>query len=198
MSIAITKDRWEEAQKEEIKDHLVGYGKEFYTKTYETIFSFLNLHKNEFLEKIVVEVGPAFYPALLDVKTKKAIIVEPLFDQFPENIKKLFIENNIFCISKPLEETSKEELKSDEIWLFNVLQHVIDPDLFLKKCMESSKIIRIFEPINWPTNIAHPHSFSFEYFENIFAGKEHDLKIYRGNTMVDFHSADCIYGTIKN
>jgi hypothetical protein len=90
-------------------------------------------------------------------------------------------------IDKPVEEI--EIPKCDEIWLLNVMQHVIDPDLFIAKCKEAAKLIRFFEPIDWPIEIYHPHTFTFEWYQKHFK----DAKLYNGN-LPNFHEAKCAYG----
>lgn len=55
----------------------------------------------------------------------------------------------------------------DEVWMYNCLQHVDDPELIIKKGFEALKpggVFRIFEWIDTPVNEAHPHSLSAEDF----------------------------------
>lgn len=198
MSNKITKQRWLDAQHEELNDHINGnYNLNFYNNIYNNIFSLLKINNNEFEDKTIIEVGPALYPCLVNVKTQKSIVIEPLFDFFPPHIKSLYSINNIACITQPLEEIEDNLFNCDEIWVFNIMQHIIDPDLFIDKCIMLSKIIRIFEPIDCPTNNSHPHTYSIDYFLNKFSNFENDLKIYKGNSIPNFHSANCVYGTIK-
>jgi hypothetical protein len=198
MSKKITIDRWEEAQTEELKEHIISsYDINFYNNMYKNIFNYLNIFDFvSFKDKTIVEVGPAFYPALLEIETKKSIVVEPLFDKFDETIKLKWKNKNIVCYSTLLEQVTSEHIECDEIWIFNVMQHIMEPDLFLQKSIDCSKIIRIFEPINWPTNTAHPHSYSFEYFTNKFKNFEHNLSTYKGGEIPSFHMADCIHGSV--
>ena len=194
----ITKQRWLSAQNEELSDHINGnYDLSYYNNIYNNIFSLLKLEKTQFENQTIIEVGPALYPCLVNIKTKKSIAIEPLFDLFPSHIKTLYANSNITCITIPIEELQDNSFDCDEIWIFNVMQHIIDPDLFIDKCIMLSKVIRILEPIDWPTNNAHPHTYNFDYFLNKFSNFENDLKIYKGNSIANFHSANCVYGTIK-
>jgi hypothetical protein len=114
-----------------------------------------------------------------------------LFDTWPEQYKKRCIDSKLEIVTKPYEESEVGQV--DETWFFNVLQHVIDPEAQLKKAMETSKVVRVFEPINYPIEKAHPHLLTKELFTDIFG--EDFGTFYRGGTIPNFHSADCYYGT---
>jgi hypothetical protein len=88
----------------------------------------------------------------------------------------------------------KLNLNFDEVWIFNLLQHVQDPEKVLSNAYQYSSKIRIFEPINWTTDICHPHTFDKKYFEDMFPKTQ--FKIHYGGSVPNFHDANCIYGTI--
>ena len=46
----------------------------------------------------------------------------------------------------------------DECWIYNVLQHVVDPEQVLATARAQAKTLRIFEWIETETNIGHPHT----------------------------------------
>jgi len=50
----------------------------------------------------------------------------------------------------------------DECWIYNVLQHVVDPEKIIRLAREGSKTIRIFEWIDHPVNEMHPHTLTEE------------------------------------
>lgn len=45
----------------------------------------------------------------------------------------------------------------DEVWIYNVLQHVEDPELIIKNAQVVSSVIRMFEWIDLPPHEGHPH-----------------------------------------
>jgi len=45
----------------------------------------------------------------------------------------------------------------DECWIYNVLQHVDDPELVIIEARKAAKLIRLFEWVNASTNIGHLH-----------------------------------------
>lgn len=46
----------------------------------------------------------------------------------------------------------------DEVWIYNVLQHVIDPVAVIETARRYADVLRIFEWVGAETNDAHPHS----------------------------------------
>lgn len=46
----------------------------------------------------------------------------------------------------------------DECWQYNVAQHVIDPEAVIAAAKRCAKVLRIFEWIETPTNVGHPHT----------------------------------------
>ena len=45
----------------------------------------------------------------------------------------------------------------DEVWIYNVLQHVIDPEKIIKNAKVAAPVLRIFEWIDIPPHEGHPH-----------------------------------------
>lgn len=187
----INKERWVLAQKEE-KLHHVHEDLNEAVKKWENIYDFYFRYLNVDLDlkgKTVLEIGPARIAALLYCNNYgPSFIVEPTKY---EDSEYLYNEKQISFIREVYEECDSP--KVDEIWLFNVLQHIIDPDLFIEKCKKNTKVIKFFEPINTPIEVHHPHSFTLDDYTNYF-GKS--VKLYQGSTEI-FHTADCVYGVYK-
>ncbi len=78
-----------------------------------------------------------------------------------------------------------------ETWLFNCLQHVRDPELVIAKAKETSGVIRFFEPVDYPTCVYHPHTFTQDNFERWFGDS---VKRYT-DRVPGFFDSDCVYGT---
>jgi hypothetical protein len=49
-------------------------------------------------------------------------------------------------------------LPFDEAWIYNVLQHVVDPEKVIETARTHAPVLRIFEWIETETNVGHPHS----------------------------------------
>jgi len=155
-----------------------------YSQTYAYYFKYLDIIQNQ-KGKTIVEIGCADFPALQWCDNMNGILVEPLPSPILTELVKHRIDLEL--ISKRVEDIDLPEC--DEIWLLNVLQHVLDPDLFIEKCKEAAPVIRFFEPIDWPIEIYHPHTFDFEYFQGHFP----EAKRYTGD-VAEFHTANCAYG----
>jgi hypothetical protein len=191
----ISIDRWNEAQNAELTYHPDSHEvKNRYEYSYQIIHFILKTDIESLKTKSILEIGPAFFASLLYLQVSSATILEPLFDRFPKGIQDLYIEKNIE-IEKTLAEYFDDYFKFDEIWLFNVLQHTLNPLEILNKLKNSGKTIRIFEPINTSCDIAHPHSLSVEHFRGIF-GQDFG-SVFNGGSYPNFHTSDCFYGVYK-
>lgn len=189
MKQSITLERWREAQAAErmIHDSDKQNTYEHYRQTYAHYFKAVGLGTNLY-GLSVTEVGPADHPALMYCTNyDNCAIIEPM----PS--KKL----SAFCTSKSISlfNTPVELIDfipaTDEYWIFNVMQHIIDPDIFIDKIKQTATRIRFFEPINYPTSTHHPHEYTHEDFINWFGDC---AKFYKGGSIPGFHESDCAYG----
>ena len=141
----------------------------------------------------IVEVGAGPRGSILNTKGnfKRGIVVEPLIDRWPPEIRKDYEDIGVEIIDAPYEDLDIEE-KVDETWFFNVVQHVFDPKEQLELAKSSSKIVRVFESIGSVTDVAHPHFITPETFTDVLGNFG---KIYKGGSEPGFHGADCYYGT---
>lgn len=187
--MAITHERWQQAQTEERKQHTLTYseGVKHYKRSYDNYLKYLGTDYNH-EGKTIVEIGCADFPALQHVKAKKKVVYEPM----PSNILlQIAYANDILVSQHPVEKLNKL-VDSDEIWLLNVLQHVIDPDKFIDKCKASTKLIRFFEPLNYPADVCHPHVLTEADFTRWFG----EFNIYEDKVQ-GFHQWTCAYGNYK-
>lgn len=184
----INNERWQLAQQEERKQHYYSYeeGVAHYKKSYDNYLKYLGTDYNH-EGKTIVEIGCADFPALQHVTAKEKIVVEPMPSQ---TLAWICLNNGIKLIPLPVEKTILPD--SDEIWLLNVLQHVIWPDLFIQKCKASTKLIRFFEPLNYPADVCHPHVLTEEDFTRWFK----TYNVY-DDKIAGFHQWECAYSNYK-
>lgn len=188
----ITQERWYEAQKAEREQHTLDpiEGAIHYGKAYKNYFKFLGLGNN--LHGLnVIEVGPADFPALQCCDNWGiAVIVEPMPSEILLNFCK---KQDIILLTEAFEKAMTHIDKIEgltEVWLLNVMQHVIDPEVFINTAKQFGDRIRFFEPIDQPVTTYHPHTYSLKDYQRWFG----DVNLYVGGTVEGFHEADCAYG----
>lgn len=181
----VTQQQWLKAQEEERKFHNEDFetGFHHYLDSYAQYFEHLDIHYN-LAGKNVVEIGPADFPALGYCKNrgKNCLIIEPMPS---EHLKRFEIQINTGMAEDVVYE-------ADEVWLFNILQHVIDPYKIVERAKNQSKVVRFFEPINYGINECHPWNLTMEMFREWFGDC---VKHYpAGQNVKNFHTWECAYG----
>ena len=189
----IDMDRWALAQTTEFSHHQ-DLRKEAYSHASEIIAKYLEIdYKKDFKDKVIVEVGagPRGSILLTEGNFKRGIVVEPLIDRWPAEIRNDYEKIGVEIIAGAYEDLEIDE-QIDETWFFNVIQHVLDSKEQLELAKKTSKVVRVFESIGSATDTAHPHFITEETFTEVFGDFG---KIFKGGTESGFHSADCYYGT---
>lgn len=185
----ITQERWQQAQIAEAGYHLDATEGNF-RRAYECYFRYLGLTFEQG-GKVIAEVGSGPYPAVGFCSDLFGLIFEPLWFARLEELSSVETkERTIRWYRHPVEQ-EYVDWGADEVWIFNVLQHVIDPELFVSKCKQIAPVIRFFEPIDFGTSDCHPHTFTIDDFIRWFGHAER----YKGGSDEGFHTADCAYGT---
>jgi hypothetical protein len=183
----ISLERWQQAQVAEAKYHKDPLDKLLsnYKESYRQYFKWLGIEHNLNGKKII-EIGCANIPALHFCTNYTGVIIEPL----PSDILQSLVKDMpVTLIKDPAEYVDLSGY--DEVWLFNVLQHVIDPKLLVENMKKIAKCIRYFEPVNMGTCVHHPHGFTMDDFIELFGEANH----YPDNpSAVSFHSHECAYG----
>lgn len=187
---SITNERWKEAQQKELSDHALVVSLDESKRFLNYYFDFFEDNISDIYGKSILEIGTGSYPLSAIAGASRVVGVEPLYDQFNDEIKKYWKDNNIIPYSQSFEEWESDDF-FDEVWFINFLQHTMDPDKCLDKAKRCAKKIRVFEPINTPIDICHPHSLSVDLFVNHFPNAK--INIYKGGTIGIFHMADCCY-----
>jgi len=192
MNERISQERWETAQKNEFHHIEKNEAIKHYENTYGNYFRFTGVDKN-LNGKSIVEIGPAKVAALCFCNNyAHSFIIEPTI--YPDMVDFYKSFENITMIHEAAETCIFP--KTDEAWLFNVLEHTIDPTEIVNLCKKNCDVIRFFEPLDrGGRDECHPHNMTREYMESQFGEK--NIKIYGGVEFfkpVGFHQADCLYG----
>lgn len=131
--------------------------------------------------KSVLDIGGGPVSMLLKCVNKNlCYVADPCSYPFWTHMR--YAEAKISFHKKRGEDASKEDYKVDEVWIYNVLQHVDDPQLIINNAKSIAKTIRIFEWIDIPAYLGHPHEL-----------KEHLLNEWlQGNGTTEFmHENGC-------
>lgn len=182
----ITLETWKNAQRHERVWHdRHPQSWEQWQIYYQGYFNHLDIDR-DCKGKIIVEIGPSDIPALSFCTNVKGIIIEPLPSQRLLHTAK---ERGLIVFKVRGEDFDFPQV--DEVWMFNVLQHVIDPDRIINKAKEASGCVRFFEPIDFGTDRMHLHNFTMDYFKQFFQ----DVRRYeRHEGLTTFHKHQCAYG----
>ena len=186
-------ERWQNAQTAEFSHHQ-DLRREAYITATNVIAKYLDInYENDFTDKVIVQVGAGPRGSILSTNGnfKRGVVIEPLIDRWPSEIREDYEKDGIEIVDQPYENLEIDE-PVDETWFFNVVQHVFDPKEQLELAKKTSKVIRIFEPIGTGTDVAHPHYITKETFTDVLGDFG---QIFEGGTEEGFFSCDCYYGT---
>lgn len=185
--MAITKENWIGEQHWEQKwweDNSVNCTLSFYEEWKQRYIyskymglSFDNWERIDLQGKNVLDVGGGPVSMLLKCVNKgRCMVLDPL--DFPEWVLKRYEAANIEfnkCMGEEMDESGW-----DEVWMYNVLQHVQDPEELLKRAMKAGKILRIFEWVDTSTSGGHPQSNSIDFFEKTLGRKCEKITVDSG------------------
>jgi hypothetical protein len=130
--------------------------------------------------KSVLDIGGGPSSFLLRcVNFSEGVVSDPLV--YPQWVYSRYAQAKIECWH-----TKGEELVAfpfDEVWMYNVLQHVEDPEKVVRNARRSGKLLRFFDWIDTPPAPGHPHTLTEELLNYWLEAKgtvefldEHDAK----------------------
>lgn len=174
MTIKVSEQRWKEAHESE-------------KKHWETVLSSKELTDREdghyrhadvmYLDKdkphaiSVIDIGGGPLSLLRHYFVTDACVVDPI--DISSKTRLEYNGRNISFVCDKAETflASYTDKIYDEVWMYNCLQHTVDPIFILDNLWKVGRVLRISEPTNTPINTAHPHSFTPEWYYN----KLHDI-----------------------
>lgn len=151
------------------------YGEETKQLTYAHRFGLVSQNLNgqwpkyNMQGKSVLDLGGGPVSMLLKtVNAKNKTVVDPC--DYPEWIKLRYKIANITYLKCEAENYATTK-QYDECWIYNVLQHVQDPQRIIQNAKASAKLVRLFEWINIPAHPGHPHELKEHTLNNWLQGK---------------------------
>lgn len=107
--------------------------------------------------KTVLDIGGGPCSLLLKcVNLKQGWVVDPC--DYPAWVSARYSCANIGISKSPAESWHYEKFEKpwDEVWIYNCLQHVMDPALIIQNIRKASRVIRLFEWLEIPVSPGHP------------------------------------------
>jgi len=114
-------------------------------------------------ETSVLDVGGGPCSLLLKCRGGQRSVVDPC--PFPIWVADRYAVAGVHWFHEPAEWFLPGAHRFDEIWIYNVLQHVVDPELVVRRSRERAATIRIFEWMNMAPHEGHPHELRRELLE---------------------------------
>lgn len=114
--------------------------------------------------KSILDIGGGPVSILLKcINASRRVVIDPC--SFPnwvaERYKQAGIEYFKYTGEEYRDSSSQFALAHfDECWIYNVLQHVKDPEQIIKNAKHSAATIRIFEWVDTPISSGHPNSLT--------------------------------------
>jgi 2-polyprenyl-3-methyl-5-hydroxy-6-metoxy-1,4-benzoquinol methylase len=144
----------------------------------------------DFENKSVVDVGAGPVSLLLKGKNlKKGYAIDPLMDSFPQWVRDRYKFAGIDCSAARGEEFKQS---ADMAIIYNVLQHVVDPQKLIENTKAQVTEIRVFEWISVPADEKHLHVLTASKLNEWFGTKGIVEHITEENSFTQ-----CWYATIK-
>ena len=116
--------------------------------------------------KSVIEIGAGPNGLVLRCTNGRRKVIDPL--DLPNWMKERY---EYFGVE--YEKIKAEDMNEDgwdEVWVFNVMQHVEDPELSIFNIKNCAKTIRIFDWLETPTDKMHPNSFTKQWYDDKLGG----------------------------
>ena len=170
---AISKKDWEKVNEQEWNSHWLG----LLSSGNAIAYDLTKAHWERHIEvmdlpkagtslggKRILDLGGGLFSLLYNYSGRgRCLVVDPL-PALSVHIQH-YLAGDIVYIQEPAEEfleSFKTWEKFDEVWIYNCLQHTINPEAILKGLPRVANLLRISEPIDTPVNDMHPHTFSEE------------------------------------
>lgn len=89
--------------------------------------------------------------------------------QYPDWTRARYDEADIVLIPAAAEEMYLVDTY-DEAWIYNVLQHVRDPEKIIFNAFRAAPVIRLFEWVDTPAHLGHPHELTVALLSRALGG----------------------------
>ena len=105
--------------------------------------------------KSILDIGSGAYSLLLKCENfGKSTVVDPLMNKYPHWVKDRYEIHGLKHTSVTGENFEFNKV-FDEVWFYNVLEHVYDPKKIIDNAKRLGKIVRVFEWLDTKQSIGH-------------------------------------------
>ena len=123
----------------------------------------MGLHREHYsfdvFGKSILDIGGGPTSMLLKCNNlKKGKVVDSI--QYPNWTMLRYLAKNIEVQVAPGEEVDEIPSSWDEVWIYNCMQHAIDPGKIIANALVSAPVLRVFEWIDIPAHDGHPHELT--------------------------------------
>ncbi len=110
----------------------------------------------------VLDIGGGPVSMLLKASNLGAsMVIDPLMNSYPEWVRQRYATKGISALSMKGEDIRGEPPYAlDEVWIYNVLQHVEDPAKIIGNARAVARKVRLVEWIDVPAHEGHPHELT--------------------------------------
>lgn len=120
----------------------------------------------------ILDIGGGPVSLLLkSLGASKMCVADP--QKLPVWVFQRYVQKGIFYINAPgeaLKQSGILNVQFDEVWIYNVLQHTIEPKRVIENALKFGRLVRIFEWLDTHINIGHPHSLSDDKLDEWLGG----------------------------
>lgn len=140
--------------------------------------------------KSVLDLGGG--PASILLKTingGRRVVVDPC--EYPDWTTDRYTAAGIDVVRMPAEEFKHNPwVTFDECWIYNVLQHVQDPEQVIRVARSCSPVLRLYEWVNIDPHLGHPHRLTAALLDEWITGGRG-----RPGTLEVMNENGCVGGT---
>lgn len=186
---------WYQLENIEQKDDIYDHEKSFWNdctntfgedRKHYTYAKFMGLEQDYYSfnvhNKSILDLGGGPTSMLLKaINLKKGKVIDPI--KYPDWTTERYKIKNVEVLVDCAE--NAQESGWDEVWIYNCLQHVKDPQKIIENAKRAAPVLRIFEWIDIPAHEGHPHELKEELL-NLWIGQ-------KGST-VFLNNSDGAYG----
>ena len=145
------------------------YGEETKQYVYANLMEIKRSYQSFVLPNIkVLDIGGGPVSMLLKCSgLQRGVVVDPI--EYPQWTKDRYAMNNIDVKVQSGEDVAMTGF--DEVWIYNCLQHTVDPEKIIKNARMAAPVLRIFEWIDIPAHEGHPQELKEHKLNEWIGGK---------------------------